>query len=113
MQYRGVWEDLTMKRSASVLAVLMFSLVVTFLLANLSSAMAGGGNCQAKLVGKSYNCSSKQEGEPESTFCAEFVTGGKSVDFDILLLFNDGSEDLGCTCDTTGSFSSPSFDNSS
>jgi len=99
-----------MRRSASFLAVLMFSAVVTVLLANSRSAEAKGGNCQDKLEGKSYNCSVKSSiSSMPLTRCFEFVTGGISTDFDLLV---DG-DDSGCVCDTTGSYKSPSFDSSS
>jgi hypothetical protein len=92
-----------MKRSANFLTVLMLSAVV-ILLANLSSAEAGG-NCQAKLVGKSYDCNFTDNDFPPYSFCLEFGTGGVSQYFDVLL----GSADYGCACDPTGS----SFDKSS
>jgi hypothetical protein len=99
-----------MRRSGAVLAVVVISVVATFFLANFSSAEASGGNCQDKLVGKSYNCTVKvSDSSPEST-CFEFETGGTSVNFD---LFIDGTDIGGCVCDTTGSYSSPSFDDSS
>lgn len=100
-----------MRRSTSFLAVLMFSGVGTFLLANLSSAQAGGGNCQAKLVGKAYNCTLEQPTMPPQAACFEFVTGGLSANFDLVIA--PGGVDLGCACDATGSFKSPSYDGSS
>jgi hypothetical protein len=105
----GRWEDRTMKRSASFLPVLMFSVVVTVLLANLSPAEAAGGNCQGKLVGNSYDCNEKYSDSSSDTECYKFETGGVSQNFDIFI----GFADYGCACDTTGSFNSPSFDRSS
>jgi hypothetical protein len=71
-----------MKRSISFLPVLMLSAVVTALLANLSSAEAGGGNCQAKLAGNSYDCNLKFSDGPPETDCFGFRTG----DFPRILL---------------------------
>jgi len=98
-----------MKRSAIFLTVLMFC-AMTLLLANWSSAEAGGGNCQGKLVGKSYDCNTKYSGVSPTSDCFEFETGGFSKNFDVII---DGLVDYGCSCDTTGSFNSPSFDGSS
>jgi hypothetical protein len=75
------------------------------LLANSSTAQAGG-NCQTKLVGKSYTCIEEDSVDTTETFGAEFETGGVSSDFDLYY----GAADYGCTCETNGSFSSPSFD---
>jgi hypothetical protein len=58
-----------MRRSISFLPVLMLSAVVAVLLANLSSAEAGGGNCQAKLAGNSYDCNLKFSDGPPETDC--------------------------------------------
>jgi|HubBroStandDraft_4_1064222.scaffolds.fasta_scaffold197234_2 hypothetical protein len=101
-----------MRGSASFLTVLMFSVVVTFQVANLSSAEAKGGNCEAKLVGNSYDCTLNEPPNPPVPFCAEFETGGISVNFDLFLI-STGTSDLGCVCDTTGSFKSPKIDGSS
>lgn len=99
-----------MRRSAGFSAVLRFSAVVAVLVANSPCAEAGGGNCQEKLVGKSYGCTLKQSGSSTPfTRCFEFVTGGVSSDFDLVV----GTDDSVCVCDTTGSFKSPSFDSSS
>ncbi len=95
-----------MKRSASFLAVLMFFAVVAVLLANSPSAEAGE-NCQDKLVGKAYNCDFKFSNETSTTYCLEFVTGGSSSNFDLLIGL---SGDFGCACQATGSFKSPKFD---
>jgi hypothetical protein len=77
---------------------------------NPTSAQAGGGgNCQAKLVGKSYDCSAKYSNLPPTSDCFEFISGGVSQDFDLVI---DGDVEYGCSCDTTGSFNSPSFDSS-
>src|SRR5580700_5335721 len=92
-----------MKRSANFLTVLMLSAVV-ILVANLSSAEAGG-NCQAKLVDKSYDCNFTDNDFPPFSDCLVFATGGVSQYFDGLL----GSTDYGCACDPKGS----SFDKSS
>ena len=95
-----------MRRSASFPIVLIFPVVVTFLLANFSSAEA---NCQTKLVGKSYNCDLKFSNQSPATACFEFETGGISANFDLI----DGSNDFGCACNTTGSLKKPSFGGSS
>lgn len=98
-----------MKRTTSCLAVLVFYTVVIILLTNSSSAQAKGGNCEDKIVGKSYNCTGKDSTGATVTGCLEFVSGGLSRDFDLLV----GGNDYGCACDTTGSVKSPSFDGSS
>ncbi len=94
-----------MRRSTGFLAVLMFSALLT----NLSSAEAGGENCQAKLVGNSYNCVFELSDGTSETFCVEFGTGGSSSNFD---LFLPPSTDYGCACQATGSFKSPKFNGS-
>jgi len=99
-----------MSRPAILLTVAMVSAIVTVLLASSYSTEAGG-NCQTKLVGNSYNCSSKfstGDSVPCETF--SFLTGGTSKNFDLVISIRD--ESYGCTCATTGSFDSPSFDNS-
>jgi hypothetical protein len=98
-----------MSRSASSFAVLMFSVVVTFLLANSTSVRAGGGNCQEKLVGKSYNCTALTSQDEPGSGCLKFESGGLSADFDLLVQ----GQDYGCVCDASGSVKSPSFDSSS
>jgi hypothetical protein len=98
-----------MKRSAIFLAVLMFSALVTVLLANFSPAEAGGGNCQSKLVGKSFDCNAKDSQGGTGSACIKFESGGISKNFDLLI----SGDDFGCACDTTGSFNSPSFNASS
>jgi hypothetical protein len=77
------------------------------LLASSPSAVAGG-NCQAKLVGKSFACNIKSSNGPATTDCFEFGTGGISQNFG----FFSSKDTFGCACDTTGSFKSPKFDGS-
>ena len=102
-----------MRQSASFPAVLIFSAVVAALLGNLSPAEAKGGNCQDKLVGISYNCTAKSTLAPTPvTFCVAFGTGGLSANFDLFVV-SMVTDDLGCACDTTGSYASPSVDGSS
>jgi hypothetical protein len=84
------------------------SAFVMALLANSFSAQAAG-NCQSKLVGNTYSCESNEEGFGTASFTTTFETGGLSADFDMLL----GTGDYACSCETTGSVSSPSFDKSS
>jgi hypothetical protein len=84
------------------------SAFVTALLANSFSAQAAG-NCQSKLVGKSFNCEWNEKGGGPEPITVEFETGGLSADFDMSF----GGGDYGCTCETTGSLSSPSYDRSS
>jgi hypothetical protein len=98
-----------MRRSTNFLAILMLAVAVTLLLADLSTAEAGGGNCQDKLVGNFYNCTGKESSGMSPSGCITFETGGLSSNFDLVA----GSTHYGCACDTTGSFSSPSFDDSS
>ena len=77
------------------------------LLAYSPSGLAG--NCQAKLVDKSFACTIKNSDGMTSTDCFEFTTTGPSAQFS----FFDSKNLFGCTCDITGSLKSPSFDNSS
>jgi len=97
-----------MGRSASLLVMAMCSAFLMGLLASSPSA-AAGGNCQAKLVDKSFACTVKISNGPAMTDCFEFTSGGVSQHFD----FFDATGDFGCACDTTGSFNSPKFDGSS
>ncbi len=97
----------TMRKSTG-LGVVALSAIVMALFANLSSAEARG-NCEAKLVGNSYDCAYVNNSGP-GTECLEFVTGGTSIYFDGIY---DGTVDFGCGCDSKGSLNSPSFDASS
>jgi hypothetical protein len=97
-----------MGRSTGLVAVAVFSAIVMGMFANSTSAEAKG-NCQAALVGKSYNCSFTDNDFPPFQECWGFFTGGVSRYFDL----NNGVDDYGCACDPTGSSNSPSFDNSS
>jgi hypothetical protein len=65
---------------------------VTGLFANSAEA---SGNCEAKLVDKSYDCSFTDNTVPPSKNCAEFFTGGSSKFFDL----NYAAFDWGCACD--------------
>ena len=67
------------------------------LFANAPSAEAGG-NCQAKLVGKSYDCNLNDNDFGPFTECWEFFTGGDSQYFDL----DNGQTDFGCACDASG-----------
>jgi hypothetical protein len=66
------------------------------------------GNCDAKLLNKSFTCTIKNSDGMTSTDCWEFTPSGPSQ-----LNFFDTAHLFGCTCDITGSFKSPSFDKSS
>ena len=72
------------------------------------SASALAGNCDAKLANKSFACTIKHSDGTTSTDCIEFTPTGPSANFN----FFDTENLYGCTCDVTGSFKSPSFDNS-
>jgi len=72
------------------------------------SASALAGNCQAKLVDKSFACTIKTSDGTTSTDCWEFTPEGPSANFS----FFDAKHDFGCACDVTGKFKKPSFDNS-
>ena len=80
-----------MQRPTGVAAVAGFSAIVMGLFARSPYAEAGG-NCEAKLAGKSYNCSWVVSDGPSFTECDEFVTGGVSSFFDFLF----SSMDWGC-----------------
>jgi hypothetical protein len=73
------------------------------------SPSALAGNCEAKLENKSFACTFKNSNGTTTTPCIEFTPTGPSANFNFF-----GPMGLfGCTCDVTGSFKSPSFDNSS
>jgi hypothetical protein len=97
-----------MGKGKILFAGVIFSAFVMALLANSFSALASG-NCKFKLVGKSYNCQSNEEGSGSSSFTTTFETGGLSMNFDM----HFGGGDYGCACEATGSVNSPSFDRSS
>lgn len=77
------------------------------LLSHSDSALAG--NCEAKLENKSFACTIKNSDGSTLTDCIEFTPTGPSAN----LNFFDSKSLYGCTCDVTGSFKKPSFDNSS
>ena len=99
----GPW---TMPKSHALCAAVMLCMLAG-LLACSPSALAG--NCQAKLVDKSFACTIKTSDGTTSTDCFEFSAEGPSANFS----FFDFTKAFGCTCDATGSFKKPSFDNSS
>ena len=96
-----------MKRMLLGLAVMMSCAFSMGLVGNPSSAEAGE-NCQAKVAGNSYDCDLKFSVGPPETDCFEFRAGGISANFTL----TNGTGELGCTCATTGSFTSPSFNSS-
>jgi hypothetical protein len=96
-----------MRRSNGLSTAAICSALLMSLLAG-SPCAAGGGNCQAKLVGKSFGCSIKSSNAVPSTNCFEFSTEGESQHFD----FFDNINNFSCACDTTGFFKSPKFDSS-
>ena len=98
-----------MRRSANFPTVLMLSAAATFVLATLSSAQAGG-NCESKLAGHSYECTSADHELGMGSGCITVETGKVSAYFDFVFA---GGADYGCVCDTTGSVASPSYDASS
>lgn len=87
-----------MGRSTGLVVAAVFSAIVMGLFANSPSAEAGG-NCQAKLVDKSYDCSFNDNDFAPFTQCWEFYTGGDSQYFDL----DNGVGDYGCACDASGS----------
>jgi hypothetical protein len=89
-------------RGVVVIAFAMALLAISF------SAEAGGGNCQSKLVGNSYNCNQNEQGIGANSFTAEFETGGMSQYFDV----DYGGDDYGCSCNTVGSVEVPEYDSS-
>jgi hypothetical protein len=90
--------------------VMMCSGLVLGLLANSSSASAKSGNCQAKLVGNSYDCAYKYSSGTDGADCLDFYTMGYSQNFDV---DTNSFDSFGCACRATGSFKSPAFDASS
>ena len=87
-----------MKRSDGFLTILMLSAALTVLLASSPGAEAAG-NCQSKLVGKSYDCSFIDNDFAPFTECWDFFTGGFSQYFD----FDNGFDEYGCACNPVGS----------
>jgi hypothetical protein len=98
----------TLVKRVSLFVIAMSSALLMSLLAGSRFAVAGG-NCQAKLVGKSFGCQVKFSNGPAKTDCFEFNAGGVSQYF----YFFDQIGNFGCACDTTASFKSPKFDGSS
>lgn len=96
-----------MGRSNVVRLMIVCSAIVTGLLASSPSAKAGG-NCEAKLVSKSYDCSFSDNDFPPFTECWSFFTGGASQYFDL----DNGFDDYGCACNPAGSTNTALFDNS-
>jgi hypothetical protein len=86
--------------------VVVSGFVMVLLASSLSEA---AGNCQSKLLGKTYNCTVEDQDFGEDAFTFVFKTGGFSRNFD---LFIDSAE-YGCSCNTTGSVGSPKFNSSS
>jgi hypothetical protein len=84
----------------------IFALFLSALLSSSTAAVAG--NCQAKLVGNSYDCNLNFSDGENVGDCLDFTSGGAN-NFD-LNSANFGS--LVCACDATGPFKSPSFDSS-
>ncbi len=114
----------TVKRTKIAVASRIFSILV------LGAAIApapllAGGNCMAKLIGSAavapgFDCNVKFSNEPSQPECwSFFAEGAPSQYFDLFTeSLNSGPADLlppeyGCACDTTGSFKSPRFNNSS
>jgi len=101
-----------MAKSPALCATAMLC-ILAGLLACSASALAG--NCQAKLVFKSFACTIKYSDGTTATDCWEFITNeGPSANFGFFDHQNvfDANNPFGCACDVTGSFKSPSFDNS-
>jgi hypothetical protein len=97
-----------MSRTTGFVVIAVCSAIVMGLIVNVPSVEARG-NCQAKLVGHSYDCNFKDNMFPPFSFCFEFATGGLPTDFDL----HYSGVDNGCVCDATGSARSPSFGSSS
>jgi|HubBroStandDraft_1064217.scaffolds.fasta_scaffold05246_4 hypothetical protein len=89
---------------------ILFTGVVVFasVMAISLSTQASGGNCQAKLVGKSYSCNDNEQDSGPHSFTSSFETGGISDDFDLFY----GGADYGCSCNTLGSVEVPDYDSS-
>lgn len=94
-----------MTRSARFLALTSFFAFVMGLLADPPSSVASG-NCQARLVGNSYDCSLKVSDIGQQTNCVEFAHGEISTNFDLVI----PGVQLGCSCLAKGSFKSASLD---
>src|SRR5271155_5748845 len=108
MTYRCTGRNQTMRRSTSLRIAIMSTLAVSFL--GVSFSASAGGDCMAKLVGHSYNCTYTDNEGNTGTECVAFSTGGTSTYFDAVY---DGSTDYGCACDASGSLDSAKFDASS
>jgi len=97
-----------MIKSGSLTVVAVFFAVVMGLFANSPSAEAKG-NCEAKVLNKSYDCEFQDNDFGTFSECWEFFDGGVSQYFDV----ENGFDDYGCACDPKGSFNSTLFDSSS
>jgi len=95
----------TMTKSVALCAAVMLCTLAGLF---SCSASALAGNCEAKLENKSFACTIKNSNGSTSTDCIEFTPTGPSANFN----FFDSTSLYGCTCDVTGSFKSPSFNNS-
>src|SRR5437868_1179497 len=114
-----------MRRAAAVFFVLVLPFFVTFASADsnpfvstepsgISSpeAAATAGNCQTKLDNDSYDCQLKSSFSTNFTSCFQFVSPGSvSSAFD-LAVTGLGGDNLGCSCNPTGSFKKPKFNGS-
>jgi hypothetical protein len=112
-----------MRRTKSILASGVFSMLVLGVVIAPAPAPAGG-NCMAKLVGSAavapgFDCNVKFSNEPSQPECWSFFQEGSLSQFFNLFTesLNNGpadqlSPEYGCACDTTGSFKSPLFNNS-
>jgi len=67
-------------------------------------------NCVSKVFNQAYNCDIYYDGS-NATYCIEFGEFGLSVYFDDADYFN--REYLGCSCNDSGSATSPKMDSSS
>jgi hypothetical protein len=86
-----------MKRATGLITLLISSAFAIGLFANSPTAVASG-NCGAKLLDKSYDCSLTDNEFGPSTQCWNFFSGGDSQYFDM-----DNGDDYGCGCDASGS----------
>jgi hypothetical protein len=98
-----------MRKSGGLVAVAVFSAIVMVVLFANSPSAEAKGNCQAKLLESSYNCSFVDNDFAPFTECWDFFTGGTSQYFDL----DNSVEDYGCACDPSGNLNRAVFDNSS
>jgi hypothetical protein len=75
------------------------------------SSLDFAANCQTKLDNKAYDCEVKSSFGSPFESCIQFLSPGSlSANFDLVVV--GLGQQLGCSCNPTGSFKSPRFNGS-